>query len=722
MTDPHKLHRKYAPDTSVEAAYALNSTRLEAMVYQCIHSFGPRGCISDEVRAKFPDLTYSSVTARYKALLDLGAITTIGKRAGNSGRNQRIMVSAMFIQQESRKPMDIITIDFETYYAKGYSLSGMTTEEYIRHDNFEVIGVGVKVNDNPADWYTGSDPRTFLNSLDYTDKAILCHNTAFDGAILGWHFGIKPKFWFDTLSMAKPEYAVMVGGSLKNLVLKFGLGEKGTEVVNAFGKRRKDFTAAEIKAYGKYCINDCDLTYKLFKELRKGFPVSELMVIDQTIRMYTQPVIELDRFKLERHLAEEISRKQTLLNRLGRGDPEEGKRVVTSSAKFAALLEAFGAEVPMKVSPITGKLTTAFAKTDQGMKDLLEHPDPRVRMITDVRLGTKSNIEEKRTARLIEVSKRGPLPIMLNYYGAHTGRFSGGDKLNLQNLPSRGNNTIRTAICAPEGQKLIACDSSQIEARMLAYVAEQNDLVEAFRQGRDVYSEFAALVYGIAVEHVTKAQRFVGKTCILGLGYGMGWFKFRDTLKQAGVEVDEREAKRIVYLYRDTYPKIKALWTRCDSALADMMSGQGGQLGVCAYNPEGILLPNNMMLRYNALRKGDDGFEYINNNKVFQKFIANKVSNGGQDITWTKLYGGKVTENIIQALARIVITDQMTAIGQHYHVIFQVHDEIIIATSEGEAHATQQVVEQLMSVPPAWAPTLPVACESGVGDNYGECK
>ena len=621
--------------------------------------------------------------------------------------------------------MDIVTIDFETYYAKDYGLGKLTTEEYVRHDKFEVIGVSVKVNENETDWFSGTMDKTreFLNSLDYSDKAILCHNTAFDGLILSEHFGIKPKFWFDTMSMAKPTHGVTVGGSLKALVLAFGLGEKGTEVVDAFGKRRKDFTPADLAQYGRYCINDTELTWKLFKKLKVGFPISELMVIDQTIRMYTEPVIELDRFKLEAHLKSEQERKQALLNRLGSGDPEAAKKALMSNVKFAALLSVLGAEVPMKVSPTTGKDTHAFAKTDKGMKDLLSHDNPAVRAVAEVRLGTKSTIEETRTQRLIDVSKRGPLPIMLKYYGAHTGRFSGGDKLNLQNLPARGNNVIRTALCAPEGHKLIACDSSQIEARMLAHVAGQHDLVEAFRRGEDVYTQFAARVYNIGESAVTKQQRHVGKTCILGLGYGMGHVKFRDTLRQQGVDIDEHEAKRIVYLYRDAYPKIKGLWTRCDTLLGDMSKGQQGVVGgFIGYSSDGIELPNGMVLGYNALRGGDDGFEYISDARVFRKFIAAKVTGNTDEIAWTNIYGGKVTENIIQALARIVIADQMVAIGQHYHVAFQVHDENIICVRSEEADAAQQVVEQVMSAPPGWATTLPIACESAIGDNYGECK
>ena len=624
--------------------------------------------------------------------------------------------------------MDIVTIDFETYYSPTYSLSKMTTEEYVRSDDFEIIGVSVKVNDGPVDWFSGplDKVKAFLNSLDYSDKAILCHNTVFDGAILGWRLGIKPRLWLDTLSMAKPIHGVTVGGSLKALANFYRLGEKGTEVIDALGKRRKDFSPAQLQKYGDYCINDTELTYKLFKKLSVGFPVSELMVIDQTLRMYTEPMIELNRTRLQEHLDAERERKAALLNKLGNGNADEAKKTLNSNVRFAALLSAMGAEIPMKISPTTGKTTFAFAKTDAGMKALLKHESPAVRAVAEVRLGIKSSIEETRTERLIEVSKRGPLPIMLKYYGAHTGRFSGGDKLNLQNLPSRSNNIIRSAICAPAGYKLIACDSSQIEARMLAYIAGQHDLVEAFRNGEDVYRQFAARVYNVPESEVTKDQRFVGKTCILGLGYSMGWERFRETIRMAtNVDIGEAEAKRIVYLYRATYPAIEQLWSTLGNVINDMINGQSGVIGgFLGYDAEGISLPNGMKLKYNALRVKEDntGYEYISDTRAFRKFIEARVTGTVADIAWANLYGGKVTENIIQALARIVITEQMVDIGQHHHVAFQVHDENIVCVPEDITEAARNYIEARMSRPPTWAPTLPVACEIAVGDNYGECK
>lgn len=611
--------------------------------------------------------------------------------------------------------MDIVTIDLETYYDKEYSLSKMTTEAYVRDPRFEIICLGVKVNDEEVDTYSGDNPGRFLKSLNYSKRAILCHNTAFDGAILSWHFGIRPALWLDTLSMARPTHKLTVGGSLKKLAAHYNIGVKGTEVVNALGKRRADFTKAEMKRYMDYCANDVELTYTLFHLLKKGFPASELRVIDQTIRMYTEPRVVLDREQLVSHLTNIQTKKEKLLSVIG-GD--KAKSHLMSNPKFAALLRKMGVEPPMKTSPTTGKETYAFAKTDKGLTDLLEHPDPRVAAVVAARLGTKSTIEETRTEALIEAQSRGPLPIMLNYYGAHTGRFSGGDGLNLQNLPARTNKGIRRALCAPEGEVLLACDLSQIEARLLAWMAGQDDLVQAFREGRDVYSEFATDVFGYPVDKSKYKERFVGKTAILSLGYGSGASKFRDMLRLGGVEVSESEAKHIVDLYRQKNQGIRNLWNRMGWAINSMITGDTNVIKCISVQDGGITLPNKLKLTYPHLRALTQGFGYLSEPRQVAAFERGEII---PDDKWTRLYGGKLVENVVQALARIVITTHMTKLRQ-YNVVFQVHDEIVMSVPEDEAERIKAEVEQIMSTPPKWCADLPVACESGYAKNYGDVE
>lgn len=621
--------------------------------------------------------------------------------------------------------MDIVTIDFETYYSKDFSLSKMTTEEYIRSPDFEVIGVGIKVNDGATQWYT--DEFNVKGALDYAklaDKAILCHNTLFDGAILAWHYGITPKLWLDTLSMARPIHDVTTGCSLKALADHYGIGVKGTEVVDALGKRYKDFSQYELSRYGQYCKNDVELTYKLFNILKKHYKTTELRVIDLLIRMYTEPTVELDVDLLRTHLDKVRDRKSKLVSMLSGGRVEEdaSKSILMSNEKFAALLSALGVEPPTKISARTGKQAYAFSKTDDAFTALVDHPDPRVQAAVTARLGVKSTLEETRTENLIEVAKRGRLPIVLNYWGAHTGRLSGGDGLNLQNLPSRGDTTIRRALRAPEGYEIIACDSSQIEARIVAWLAEQDDLVQAFREKRDIYSEFATDVYGRTITKENKKERFVGKTCILGLGYGMGADKLQRTLAQGAggisVTVDANEAERIVRLYRQKYWKIVQLWRKFDNAIAGMLRGEEGHIGVVRYDHEGMWFPNGMVLRYHELRQasGGNGFEYINKRAELRKFRA-----GDPSAKFTNIYGGKATENIVQGLAALYIREVMVAaVAANMRCILQVHDEIVIASPKEYAEMHEHNLVQLMSTPPKWAPDLPVACEAGRAENYGD--
>jgi len=618
--------------------------------------------------------------------------------------------------------MDIVTIDFETYYSKDYSLSKMTTEAYIRDNRFEVIGLAIKVNDNTTTWYEGDKISAILSSLNLSDSAILGHNTLFDGSILRWKYRKEPKFWLDTMSMAKPNHSITTGCSLGVLAKHYKLGTKGTEVLHAVGKRRGDFTPQELDMYSKYCINDVELTYKLWKKLSKGFPQSELMVIDQTLRMFIEPIIELDRQLLASHLKNIKNDKRQLVDRLlSKGVTGESiTKALMSNNILAKLLIRLGVTPPMKESLRTGKQTYAFAKTDKEFTQLQEHPNIIVQQLVSARLGVKSTIEETRTENLIEVSKRGKLPIMLKYYGAHTGRFSGGDKLNLQNLPRDG--VIRKSLTVSKDKVLIACDSSQIEARMVAYISKQEDLVQAFREGRDVYSEFASEIYGRKITKRDKIERFVGKTCILGLGYGMGAVKFKDTLAlgQGGisVDIDINEAKRIVNLYRQKNHNIVSFWKLCGHALYSMVEGDSGNIGgIIQYDLLGVILPNKMRIHYPMLRSTPNGFEYISNIRDYRKYKAKL-----DDVNWTNIYGGKMTENIVQALARIVVSEQMVEVGKHYKVLFQVHDELITVSGWENRNTTRQHVETIMSTSPAWAQDLPIACESGVGNNYGETK
>lgn len=622
--------------------------------------------------------------------------------------------------------MNVITLDFETYYDTGFSLSRLTTEEYIRSPEFEMIGVGVKIDNAPAYWVSGSRETIFnnLKKLPWRDSMLLCHNTMFDGAILAWFCKISPAMYLDTLCMARALHGVDAGGSLKVLAERYEIGEKGEEVIHAKGKRLVDFQPDELARYGDYCINDVELTHKLFSKMAKHFSQQEIKLIDTTIRMFTHPMMYIDTQLLQERLTELKQQKQDLLagliDKLKCADEEEVRQKLASNPKFAALLKEFNVEPPMKVSPRTGKETYALAKNDEGFITLTEHEDTFVQHLCSVRLGTKSTIEESRIQRFIDVASRNNnrIPIPLKYYGAHTGRWAGSDKINFQNLPSRDKKkkTLKNAIMAPDGYVVINSDSSQIEARVLVWLAGQTDVVQMFAEGRDVYSEFATKIYKKQISKADPIERFVGKTCILGLGYGTGAKKLQHTLKTQppGAVIELNEAKRIVNIYRDENDKIPDLWDECDGVLSDIASWVPGKepyhIGVqkCVMaTPDGIRLPSGFYIRYPELKL--DTSE--DKSRMVYKSRKGPVN----------VWGGGVVENIVQGLARCIVAEQMLMIGTRYRPSLTVHDSVVCIAPEDEAEEAIKFIVQCMNTQPKWAHGLPITCEATFGKSYGEC-
>jgi DNA polymerase len=605
----------------------------------------------------------------------------------------------------------LITLDFETYYDRQYSLRKLTTEEYVRDERFEVIGLAIKIDSDPTTWIEGTAAvQGFLSEADFSDCIILCHNTMFDGAILNWHYGVKPLAWFDTLCMARALHGTEQSASLKNVAERYGVGVKGEEVQNTMGKRLDDFTREELDRFADYAINDVDLTYEVFKYMQPTFPQQELELIDLTLRMYIEPTLRLDLSSLQEHLSDTRMRKLNLLKAANVSREE-----LMSNQKFAVLLENLGVKPPMKTSPRTGKKTFAFAKSDEGLKALVNHKDERVRNLVSARLGTKSTLEETRTERFIGIGQRGPLPVPVRYYAAHTGRWGGDDKINLQNLPSRGPNgkKLKSSIIAPEGYTLIDADSSQIEARVLAWLSEQDDLVSQFANGEDVYIKMASSIYDVPEDQVTKDQRFVGKTTILGAGYGMGYLKFGVQLKTFGYEVAEAEAKRIISVYRETYPYIPELWQQAGQCIKDMHGNKPfrfGRKNVLGLDVEenAIVLPSKLKMFYNDLHGVTE------ENRTYYSY---KTREGR-----TRIYGGKVVENVCQAIARCIIGEQMLKIAERYRVVLTVHDSIVCCVKNAELTDAKVYVESCMRETPEWATDLPIDCESGVGVSYGECE
>lgn len=412
--------------------------------------------------------------------------------------------------------MEPIGVDFETYYDREYSLSKMTTEEYIRSPLFEALVVSLHSRKGLIGTASGKQVIELVRSVDWANSMAVAWNCAFDGAILAWRMGVRPKAYACSMSLWRAMGFNVYGGQSLAAAARYGLEQgwpvrpKGDEVVNALGKRLPDFSAAELRAYERYCEDDAYNALALFdKMLALGFPGGELFTHSEVLRCFTEPRIVLDVPKLRDIHGKHLARMHVAMGKARIESLDE----LRSDEKFAAALRAIGMEPPIKFNK-KGMQKYAFAKTDEWMQEASDSPDEVVASLVQARLTTKSTITESRTQRLIGIGQRGRMPVWLNTSGAHTHRLSGGDKINPQNFSKKDG--TRDAIMAPPGYTMVVADQSQVEARFVAYVAGQTDLVEGFRNKQDIYCEFGnrSGVFDYEVTKATVDARFVCKGCI----------------------------------------------------------------------------------------------------------------------------------------------------------------------------------------------------------------
>lgn len=715
-------------------------------------------------------------------------------------------------------PSTLVTLDFETFYSKDYNLKKLTTEAYVRDPRFEVIGVGVKVGKAPSAWLEVDDFRAWAARQYWRRLAVLAHHAHFEGLVLSHHFGVVPGFWLDTLSMGRAVVGEGHGLSLDALAQRYGVGRKGTEVHDFKGYRRRDFTPEEWLRYGAYCNNDVELSEQLLRRMLVEFPRAELWLIDTTIRMFSEPRLIGDLPALERTRDEERARKAALLERVAdalqvpAGIPETrqeaARAALASNPQFAAVLQRFGVEAATKLGK-RGE-TFAFAKSDDFMRDLLESEDETVRQLAEARLDTKSTIVGTRTERLLGVAKRGRVPIYLKYSGAHTHRWSGGDGSNMQNLNRGG--SLRAALLAPDGERLAVADSGQIEARVLAWLAGQQDTLETFRRndaksakygaefaaraprGReptkdeekaiarelaalgiedgDFYSDRGSAYFGRKLsKRETPVERQSAKSMELGLGFGMGSRAFALNLLKGflgappvcfgeaerarygvlvgwferqnyGRSVWGRELKAMwgegvklppgdgdpferfkvhvavtahfVQAYRNANSYVVQLWRKLESAIA-VMAEPGDpnavrmRIAPLEIMHQTIRKPSGLVLHYPELRRSTDGWSYIG----YKEGRLQRL----------KLYGGLLTENVVQSLARDVVAEQALWVrADGTRVVTTTHDEIVGLRRAEEADAALARMLDIMRTPPEWAAGLPLNASGAVARSYGDCK
>ena len=620
------------------------------------------------------------------------------------------------------KYMNIITLDFETYYSKTYGLTNHTMEEYIRSEQFEVIGVSTKVEDGEITWFTGDFRaiKKYLNTLDWSNHLLLAQNCAFDAAILKWKFGIEPVGYLDTMSMAHALHGLSESSSLANLAKLYNQEDKGTAVLAALGKHRVDFTPEELADYGDYCKHDTELTYNIFHLMMKTFPKAELRVIDLTIRMYARPVLMLDAKLLITDLSDIRAAKRgsllTLMTALGVKCEADLKKKLMSNDKFAELLREYGVTPPTKVSPVTGKETWAFAKIDEEFTNLMEGGgnDSIIATMVATRLESKSTILESRTEAFAEIAQRGAYPFSLTYSGAKITHRWSGFGTNPQNLP-RGS-TLRKAVMAPSGFSLVVADLSNIELRLGLWIAQQEDAIQQIREGIDLYRVFASEAFNIPYKNIAKdsIERFVGKVCHLSLLYQTGAPKLKNTIRiqsKGKITITDAQAERFKSLYREKYVNVVKAWRTGEDILEWISTNKShaayGFLPVLSKG--GIIKPSGLTLPFPGLVKDDRG-DWTYNIKR------------GRAVTSDKAYGGKCFQRCVQSLARDIMAAQAVQINSKYYVAGLVHDEVICVVRDDEVEAAKLFITKTMRTPPAWAPDLPLDCEVGSGKRYGDAK
>ena len=652
------------------------------------------------------------------------------------------------------KPFDrIISIDFETRWdSKDYTLSKMTTEEYIRDKRFKAFGVCIHElgTDSPIEWVGGDGLREYFSGVDWGKTAVLAHNAQFDVSIMEWVYNAHPAFIFDTLSMARALRGVEVGNSLAKLAGDFNLPPKGTAVHSTNGSVE---LRADVEAeLAEYCKHDVYLCEQIFNRLIEGYPKSELRLIDMTLKMYTRPVLELDSKMLIKALTEEGELREGLLQRLGIQEAE-----LASNPKFADVLQSLGVTPPTKVSKTTGKEAFAFAKNDALFQALLNGEREDVALLCEARLRVKSTTERTRAQRFLDISQRGKLPVPLSYYGALSGRWTAakGSAINMQNL-KRGS-FLRKAIMAPDGHQLVVGDLSQIEPRVLAWLADYADMLDIFRAGGDPYAAFGSQMFNIP--GLTKEShpdlRQSAKSALLGCGYGLGWASFASQLltgflgappvryekafaKTLGVDqayaqkfIDWEDnvakmleiphtctdqellthclaAKKIIDIYRATAHPVATFWDMCSNLIeSSLYGGKVFQYKCLTFSKERIELPNGMSLLYPQLRREKD-------EKGRSQWVYGPNA--------TKLYAGKVTNNVTQAVARIVMTDGMLRVSKKYPIAGTVHDELIAVVPDDEVVDAKTWVLAQMTMQPKYMPGIPLAADGGAHRRYGEAK
>lgn len=583
----------------------------------------------------------------------------------------------------------------------------------MRDARFEALCCSIQLDDHSPQTYWGHDDiRAALKDISWATSDALAHHAHFEGLVLSHHFGVFPRRYRDTLSMARGAYPKGMGNDLEALAARLGVANK-LEMPDFKGLRLADIPPDLRAKMVLYVDGDVVSCRQAYDQLLPMTLPAEMEIIDTTVRMFADPVLRLDVPRTQKELDREVASKGALVVASG-----VDEKTLGSSAKLARKLADLGVKVPMKYSAKQAKLVPAMAQTDLEFAALAK--DPVAGPLVRARLAIKSTQAETRAKRLIKSSESGALPVYLNYCAAVSTRFSGGDKLNFQNLERGGE--LRRCLLAPKGHKLVVVDSSQIQARLLAWLSGESWLLEEFAAGGDVYNAFGYKAFGKPVKK-GDLERDLAKACMLALGFGAGAKQLQSMIAWGTycppMDIPIERCYGFVTTYRSSCRKIVDLWYTLQAAIGDMARGRQGDFKVISWEKDKILLPSGLAMLYPDTTAET---ETVRLGGMFGDRTEERVLDGSyrSGSSRTHFYGGMLTADVMQGLERAVVAEQMRQISKRYRVAMMSHDEIVYVAKDGEEQEALEFGLHIMKQRPAWGLDIPLTAEGGYAENYSK--
>ena len=619
---------------------------------------------------------------------------------------------------------NLVYVDVETFYGRGYTLEKLDTEEYIRHPDFRMHGVGLAVDDGPTRWAAHDQVPDLLATVDWSNSVMVSHNVLFDGFALAHHYAVRPAWYRDTVVLSRLVYGMGVPHHLNHVAARLGLGAKlAGEIEKVEGKR---ILAPDEEAdLGRYCVQDVDLCRDVHRALIDQIPGTMwLHVIDATTKMMTRPLVRIDTDVLDQYIQEHETMLESAAQRVVDLSPAvEGlttdllRQWVRSGPKLQGILEAAGVDVPTK--PGKRGPTPAFGKTDEGMLTMLSHDDDLVAALCDLRVKVMGANASTRAEKLRALAGRGACPIQIAAAKASTGRAAGAGGLNFQNM-NRGS-ALRRALVAPDDHQFVVGDLSQVEMRVGAWLAREENLLNALESGEDVYCTIASRMLGRVVTPDMKDDRQRGKIAALAGTYGGGAKPYQVQARAFGEFLSLDEADAMKRQFRDAHERYPITWRKFERMLRD---GEGEYMG-CTFAHDKLTLPSGRVLYYSD-RAWETWEEDGEERDGWRYSIVKAKRRGEYQTIRRQIYGSKLYQNAVQALAGDLLAYALARwhhkVGEQWPAVLQVHDEIVAIVPDEDVERASSEMRKVLTYTPIWATNLPLAADTGYARRYGDVK